>query len=131
MSSKALLSGLLGLVTFLNSSPSRAETVLPNQGYATSFTINEFVKTEDRCAQFPKTPCTQIKVSYPRFQANAPSAAVDAINADIKRFLLQSASDDQPPQSIEAAMVKFFRTITLRFENSLSRAFGQMKKRWK
>lgn len=109
MSSKAMLSGFLGLVTFLNSSNSVAETVLPEQGYTIPFTVNELVKTEGRCAQFPKTPCTQIKISYPRFRAPTPSAAIDTINAEVKQVLLQSVSNEQPPKSIEAAMVKFLQ----------------------
>lgn len=107
--SKAWVSGILGLVTVLNASHGVANPVLPQQGDAIPFTVNERVETDGRCAQLPKTPCTQIKVSYPRFEAKSSSVAIDAINRNIKQFLLQSASPENAPKSIEVAMAKFLR----------------------
>lgn len=111
MTSNKLIGGLLGCSALLIPSRSYAETVLPKQGYATAYTINEFAKTDGRCAQLPKTPCTQIKVSYPSFQSSSKHlAAIDAINAEVKRFLLQSATDEQSPASIDAAMSRFIQS---------------------
>ena len=111
---KAWTIGVLGLVTVLYASHGVANPVSPQGGDAIPFTVNERVKTDGRCAQLPKTPCTQIKVSYPHFEAIHSSDAIDSINRNIKQFLLQSASLENDPQTIEEAMVKFLQG----YENS-------------
>ncbi|WP_299413196.1 DUF3298 and DUF4163 domain-containing protein [Acaryochloris sp. IP29b_bin.148] len=106
---KSVMIGVLGAITVLTAGQAIAETSGASH-YATTYTVNESVKTDGKCAHTPKTPCTQIKVSYPVFsQGSQPSGAIDAINASVQRFLLQSASEDQPPATIEAAMGRFFQ----------------------
>lgn len=107
--SKAWISGVLGLIAVLNASHGVANPVSPQGAYEIPFTINERVKTDGRCAQLPKKPCTQIKVSYPYFEAKPSSDVVDPINRNIKQFLLQSVSPENVPKSIEEAMVKFLQ----------------------
>lgn len=107
--SKAWISGVLGLIAALNGSHGVANSVSPQRATGIPFTINERIKTDGSCAQLPKTPCTQIKVSYPHFAAKPSSDVVETINRNIKQFLLQSASPDHTPQTIEEAMVKFLQ----------------------
>ncbi|ABW31277.1 DUF3298 and DUF4163 domain-containing protein [Acaryochloris marina] len=111
---KAWTIGVLGLVTVLYASHGIANPASPQGGDAIPFTVNERVKMDGRCAHLPKTPCTQIKVSYPHFEAIHSSDAIDSINRNIKQFLLQSASLENDPQTIEEAMVKFLKG----YENS-------------
>lgn len=107
---KALMVGGLGVTSLLNLSPSVATTALPHQGDTLPFAVSKSVKTDGRCAHLPKAPCTQITVTYPQFQSNAPSStAIDAINNHIQQLLLQKASNDKPPQNLESAMSQFIQ----------------------
>lgn len=109
MMGKRLMGGLLCCAAILVPSKTLAEVGVMDQQYANPYTLNELVQTDGKCAHLAKSPCTQVKVRYPRFQSPTSSAATDAMNAEVQRFLLHSIADEQTPPNLETAMSRFIQ----------------------